>query len=104
MSLELTVKRDGTTALIRTHGYINQDGGVQISKLAQRLAVKGALRIELDLSESPLVNVPALETMLKAKQILADKGVPLTMVGAVPAVAKVLQLMKVAEDAKRARQ
>jgi len=104
VSLELTVKRDGTTALIRTHGYINQEGGVQISKLAQRLAVKGAHRIELDLSESPLVNVPALETMLKAKQILADKGVPLTMVGAVPAVAKVLQLMKVAEDAKRARQ
>ena len=105
VSLELTVKRDGTTALIRTHGYINREGGIQISKLAQRLAVKGARRIELDLSGSPLLNVPALETLLKAKRILADRGVPFTMVGAVPAVAKVLQLMKVAEDArKEARQ
>ncbi|MGB5658855.1 MAG: STAS domain-containing protein, partial [Thermoanaerobaculia bacterium] len=67
-------------------------------------AVKGADRIELDLSGSRLVNVPALEILLKAKRILSDKGVPLTMVGAVPAVAKVLQLMKVAGDVKRARQ
>ncbi len=104
VSLELTVKRDGTSARIRTHGYINREGGDEISKLAQRLAVKGADRIELDLSGSPLVNVPALETLLKAKRILGDKGVPLSMVGAAPAVAKVLQLMKVAEDGKRARQ
>ena len=104
VSLELTVKRDGTSARIRTHGYINREGGLQISKLAQRLAVKGADRIELDLSGSPLVNVPALETVLKAKRILSDRGVPLSMVGAVPAVAKVLQLMLVAEDGKRARQ
>ena len=104
VSLELTVTRDGTSARIRTQGYINREGGIAISKLAQRLAVKGADGIELDLSGSPLVNVPALETLLKAKRILNDKGVPLTMVGAVPAVAKVLQLMKVAEDAKKARQ
>ena len=104
VSLELTVKRDGTSARIRTHGYINREGGLQISKLAQRLAVKGADRIDLDLSGSPLVNVPALETVLKAKRILSDRGVALAVVGAVPAVAKVLQLMKVAEDVKRARQ
>ena len=104
MSLELTVKREGTSARIRTHGYINREGGLQISKLAQRLAVKGADRIELDLSGSPLVNVPALEILLKAKRILSDGGVPLSIVGAVPAVAKVLQLMKVAEEGKRARQ
>lgn len=104
VSLELTVKRDETSARIRTHGYINREGGLQISKLAQRLAVKGADRIELDLSGSPLVNVPALETVLKAKRILSDRGVALAVVGAVPAVAKVLQLMKVAEDVKRARQ
>jgi len=104
LSLELTVKRDGTSARIRTHGYINREGGLQISKLAQRLAVKGADRIDLDLSGSPLVNVPALEILLKAKRILSDGGVPLSVVGAVPAVAKVLQLMKVAEEGKRARQ
>ena len=104
VSLELTVKRDGTSARIRTHGSINREGGLPISKLAQRLAVKGADRIELDLSGSPLVNVPALEILVKAKRILSDRGVPLSMVGAVPAVAKVLQLMQVAEEVKRARQ
>ena len=104
VSLELTVKRDGTTARIRTHGYINREGGDQIGKLAQRLAAKGAHRVELDLSGSPLVNVPALEILMKAKRILSDKGVQMDMVGAVPAVAKALQLMQVAEDAKRARQ
>ena len=104
VSLELTVKRDGTSARIRTQGYINRGGGIQISKLAQRLAIKGANQIELDLAGSPLVNVPALELLLRAKRILGDKGVPLSIVGAVPAVAKVLQLMRVAEDAKRARQ
>ncbi len=104
VSLELTVRRDGTSARIRTHGYINREGGLQISKLAQRLAVKGADRIELDLSGSPLVNVPALESLLQAKRILSDKGVSLSMVGAVPAVGKALELMKVAEDVKRARQ
>ena len=87
VSLELTVKRDGTTALIRTHGYINQEGGVQISKLAQRLAVKGADRVELDLSGSPLVNVPALEIVLKAGRNLSDRGVSFSVSGAVPAVA-----------------
>jgi hypothetical protein len=104
VSLELTVKRDGTSARIRTHGYINREGGLEISKLAQRLAVKGADGIELDLSGSPLVNVPALEIVLKAKRILTDRGVSFSVVGAVPAVAKVLQLMKVAEDVTRARQ
>jgi len=104
VSLELTVKRDGTTARIRTHGYINRDGGGQIGKLAQRLAAKGAHRVELDLSGSPLVNVPALETLLKTKRILSARGVQMSMVGAAPAVAKVLQLMQVAADAKRARQ
>ena len=104
VSLELQVKRDGTAARIRTHGYINHEGALQISKLAQRLAVKGADRIELELSGSPLVNVPALETLLKAKRILSDKGVEVSIVGAAPAVAKVLQLMQVAADARRVRQ
>ena len=39
VSLELTVKRDGTSARIRTQGYINREGGIQISNLAQRLAI-----------------------------------------------------------------
>ncbi|MGB5342517.1 MAG: STAS domain-containing protein [Thermoanaerobaculia bacterium] len=67
-------------------------------------AVEGTDRIELDLRGSLLVKVPALEILLQAKRLLSDRGVELCLVGSAPAVDKALQLMKVAEEVKRARQ
>ena len=104
MSLQLRVDRDGDAARISSSGYINREGGLQIGKLAQRLAGEGVVSIELDLRGSPLVCVPALEALLQAKRILSDRGVSLSLVGTVPAVAKVLQLMQVAEEVRRTRQ
>jgi len=61
---KITTETQGETTVIRTQGYLDDDGGKQVKELCEQLLEAGRNRFLLNLAGTPVINSTGLSMVL----------------------------------------
>ena len=100
-TLKVIVERpDGSVAVLKTDGYINNTGGEEIAKEAYALLGAGVTRLLLDLEKTKIVNSIGISILIEILEKLLDQGGRLAFCRLTPTIEKTFQIMGLAQYAR----
>ena len=99
-SLKLTVdeQRDGL-AVIYTEGYINNQGGEEIARMAYQLIDKGQSRLLLNLAGTKIVNSIGISILIEIIEKMLEIDGKLAFCSLTPTIEKTFHIMGLAQYA-----
>lgn len=100
-TLKVVVERpESALAVLRTDGYINNQGGEEIAKQAYALMGDGVSRLLLDLEKTKIVNSIGISILIEILEKVLDQGGRLAFCRLTPTIEKTFQIMGLAQYAR----
>ena len=96
-SLKLSVDRREGTAVIYTHGYINNQGGEEIAKVAYGLMEEGYKSLLLNLSGTKIVNSIGISILIEIIEKMLEIEGRLAFCNLTPTIDKTFHIMGLAQ-------
>ncbi len=91
--MELTVRHEGSVAVVQVQGYINNTGGEQIASACGELLAQGSRRLVLDLGGCRIVNSVGISILLELLDQLQAVDGRLAFCCVTPTIAKSFRIM-----------
>ena len=99
-SLKLTVNEKGDgLAIIYTDGYINNQGGEEIARMAYDLIDKGHKRLLLNLAKTKIVNSIGISILIEIIEKMLEIEGKLAFCSLTPTIEKTFHIMGLAQYA-----
>lgn len=99
-SLKLTVtERDNGLAIIYTDGYINNQGGEEIARVAYELIEKGHAKLLLNLARTKIVNSIGISILIEIIEKMLEIDGKLAFCSLTPTIEKTFHIMGLAQYA-----
>ena len=98
-SLNVTVDRREGLAVVYTEGYINNQGGEEIAKVAYKLIDEGYKVLLLNLGGTKIVNSIGISILIEIIEKMMDKGGRIGFCCLTPVIHKTFQIMGLANYA-----
>ncbi|MDA8020392.1 MAG: STAS domain-containing protein [Thermoanaerobaculia bacterium] len=99
-SLKLTVdEKDDGLAIIHTDGYINNQGGEEIARVAYDLIDKGHKRLLLNLAKTKIVNSIGISILIEIIEKMLEIEGKLAFCSLTPTIEKTFHIMGLAQYA-----
>jgi anti-sigma B factor antagonist len=99
-SLKLTVnERDNGLAIIYTDGYINNQGGEEIARIAYELIDKGHSKLLLNLAKTKIVNSIGISILIEIIEKMLEIEGKLAFCSLTPTIEKTFHIMGLAQYA-----
>ena len=98
-SLKLRVDRRDGTAVIYTDGYINNQGGEEIARVAYELLDEGYTRLLLNLSGTKIVNSIGISILIEIIEKMLEVDGELAFCCLTPTIEKTFHIMGLAQYA-----
>ena len=99
-SLNVTVDRRDGLAVIYTEGYINNQGGEEIARVAYKLLDDGVKVLLLNLGGTKIVNSIGISILIEVLEKVLDQGGRLAFCHLTPTIEKTFQIMGLAQYAR----
>jgi anti-anti-sigma factor len=99
-SLKLTVDRRDRLAVLYTDGYINNQGGEQIAKVAYELLEQGVKTLLLNLSGTKIVNSIGISILIEIIEKMLEVDGKLAFCNLTPTIDKTFHIMGLAQFTK----
>jgi anti-anti-sigma factor len=96
-SLKLSVDRRGGVAVIYTDGYINNQGGEEIAKIAYGLLDEGFKTLLLNLAGTKIVNSIGISILIEIIEKMLEVGGKLAFCNLTPTIDKTFHIMGLAQ-------
>lgn len=96
-NLKLTVDRRDGLAVIYTEGYINNQGGEEIAKVAYELMDQGHRRILLNLAGTKIVNSIGISILIEIIEKMLEVEGKLAFCNLTPTIDKTFHIMGLAQ-------
>lgn len=98
-ALQVSVERRGPIARIATEGYINNQGGEEVARVAYSLLADGVRHLVLDLSGTRIINSIGISILIEVLERLLEAEGRLVFCGLTPTIEKTFQIMGLAQYA-----
>jgi anti-anti-sigma factor len=98
-SLKLRVDRRGGLAVIYTEGYINNQGGEEIARVAYKLLDDGCRHLLLNLSGTKIVNSIGISILIEIIEKMIEVDGKLAFCCLTPTIEKTFHIMGLAQYA-----
>ena len=98
-SLKLSVERRDGLAVVYTEGYINNQGGEEIARVAYDLIDKGDKRLLLNLEGTKIVNSIGISILIEIIEKMLEIEGKLAFCNLTPTIEKTFQIMGLAQYA-----
>lgn len=98
-SLKLTVDRRETLAVVYTEGYINNQGGEEIARVAYELIDQGHKVLLLNLAGTKIVNSIGISILIEIIEKMLEIQGKLAFCSLTPTIEKTFQIMGLAQYA-----
>ena len=98
-SLKLTVDRRADVAVIYTEGYINNQGGEEIARVAYELIEQGSKVLLLNLAGTKIVNSIGISILIEIIEKMLDVDGKLAFCCLTPTIEKTFHIMGLAQYA-----
>jgi anti-anti-sigma factor len=98
-SLKVVVERGEGVAVIRTEGYINNQGGEEIARVAYQLLDERFTRILLDLAGTKIVNSIGISILIEIIEKMIEIEGRLAFCSLTPTIEKTFHIMGLAQYA-----
>ena len=98
-SCRVETVREGETAILRTDGYINREGGEEIERSVNRLLESGVSRIVLNLEKTKIVNSIGISILIEVLERMMEKNGKLIFCRLTPTIDKTFRIMGLAQYA-----
>jgi anti-anti-sigma factor len=99
-SLKLTIDRRDGLAVVQTEGYINNQGGEEIARVASELNDQDFHRLLLDLSGTKIVNSIGISILIEIIEKMIEIDGVLAFCELTPTIDKTFHIMGLAQYAK----
>lgn len=99
-SLNVTVERRDTVAVIYTEGYINNQGGEEIARVAYKLLEEGFKVLLLNLAGTKIVNSIGISILIEIIEKMIEIDGRLGFCCLTPTIEKTFQIMGLAQYAR----
>jgi anti-anti-sigma factor len=96
-SLKLSVDRRSGVAVIYTDGYINNQGGEEIAKIAYSLLDEGYKALLLNLAGTKIVNSIGISILIEIIEKMLEVGGKLAFCNLTPTIDKTFHIMGLAQ-------
>ena len=96
-SLKLSVDRKDGVAVIYTDGYINNQGGEEIAKVAYALLDEGYKTLLLNLAGTKIVNSIGISILIEIIEKMLEVGGKLAFCNLTPTIDKTFHIMGLAQ-------
>lgn len=96
-SLKLSVDRRDGVAVVYTDGYINNQGGEEIAKVAYELLDEGYKSLLLNLSETKIVNSIGISILIEIIEKMLEVDGKLAFCNLTPTIDKTFHIMGLAQ-------
>ncbi len=98
-TLKVTLKKHGGVSVIYTEGYINNQGGEEIAKVAYRLIDEGGKKILLNLQGTKIVNSIGISILIEIIERILEIEGRLGFCNLTKTIAKTFHIMGLAQYA-----
>jgi anti-anti-sigma factor len=98
-SLKLTIDRRDGLAVVQTEGYINNQGGEEIARVAYELIDQDFHRLLLDLSGTKIVNSIGISILIEIIEKMIEIDGKLAFCCLTPTIEKTFHIMGLAQYA-----
>jgi anti-anti-sigma factor len=98
-SLKLRVERRSSAAVIYTEGYINNQGGEEIARVAYELLEQGHRNLLLNLAGTKIVNSIGISILIEIIEKMLEIQGKLAFCDLTPTIEKTFQIMGLAQYA-----
>ena len=98
-SLKLRVDRRGSLAVVYTEGYINNQGGEEIARIAYKLLDDGCRTLLLNLSGTKIVNSIGISILIEIIEKMIEVEGRLAFCCLTPTIEKTFHIMGLAQYA-----
>ena len=99
-SLRVTVDRRGDLAVVYTEGYINNQGGEEIAKVAYSLIDEGTKKLLLNLAGTKIVNSIGISILIEIIEKMIEIDGRLGFCCLTPTIEKTFNIMGLAQYAR----
>jgi len=96
-SMKLTVDRRDGMAIIYTDGYINNQGGEEIARVAYGLIEEGHTTLLLNLAKTKIVNSIGISILIEIIEKMIEVGGKLCFCDLTPTIDKTFHIMGLAQ-------
>lgn len=96
-SLKLSVDRRDGVAVVYTDGYINNQGGEEIAKVAYELLDEGYKKLLLNLAETKIVNSIGISILIEIIEKMLEVEGKLAFCNLTPTIDKTFHIMGLAQ-------
>ncbi|MCB1033309.1 MAG: STAS domain-containing protein [Acidobacteria bacterium] len=96
-SLKLTVDRRADVAVIYTEGYINNQGGEEIARVAYELIEQGSKVLLLNLAGTKIVNSIGISILIEIIEKMLEVEGKLSFCALTPTIEKTFHIMGLAQ-------
>ncbi len=101
MDFELTVNIEDDVLVLKTKGYINNDGGEKISEEFEKHFTNGINKVLIDIEESKVVNSIGISYLIEIIEKLNEKNGTLYFCNMDAAIEKTFTIMGLFQFAKK---
>ena len=98
-ALKLTIDRRDSLAVIQTEGYINNQGGEEIARVAYDLLEGGCRRLVLDLTGTKIINSIGISILIEIIEKMLEVEGKLAFCALTPTIEKTFHIMGLAQYA-----
>lgn len=98
-SLKLAVEKHDGLAVIHTHGYINNQGGEEIARVAYELIEQGHVNLLLNLAKTKIVNSIGISILIEIIEKMMEIEGQLAFCSLTPTIEKTFNIMGLAQYA-----
>ena len=96
---KVSSERRGDVAILRTDGYINNQGGEEIARQAYTQLDSGARALVLDLGKTRIVNSIGISILIEVLEKVMDRKGTLAFCSLTPTIDKTFRIMGLAQYA-----
>jgi anti-anti-sigma factor len=96
---KVSVERRGEVAILRTDGYINNQGGEEIARESYEQLDSGARALVMNLEKTRIVNSIGISILIEVLERVMDRKGVLAFCGLTPTIDKTFRIMGLAQYA-----
>jgi anti-anti-sigma factor len=97
---KVSSERRGDVAILRTDGYINNQGGEEIAREAYSRLAEGVRALVLNLEKTRIVNSIGISILIEVLEKVMDRKGVLAFCGLTPTIDKTFRIMGLAQYAE----
>ena len=97
---KVSSERRGDVAILWTDGYINNQGGEEIARVAYGLIDQGRKQLLLNLAGTKIVNSIGISILIEVLEKVMDRKGALAFCGLTPTIDKTFRIMGLAQYAE----